>query len=172
VKRSDVAKLLTFIASIDKRTIGETDINAWAYVLAPLDPDRCMTAVVTHLRRQPGVWIEPGHVWMLAKTSTDGDATRDPSGGHGCEHGHYCSACHHVHHDHEPCFGQPGTPLLDKRADLKAITADLCVMPALPAAANDLHDQPIEDADPHTAAAVEAERRRQIDALEAMGVVS
>lgn len=48
MNRADVARLLTYAASFDRRKLGEADVLAWHDVLADLDPIEAATAVRQH----------------------------------------------------------------------------------------------------------------------------
>jgi hypothetical protein len=58
---TDTSRILAKIASMDRRTVGETDIMAWHEVLGDLDPQDCLNAVATH-RRESTEWLMPVHV--------------------------------------------------------------------------------------------------------------
>jgi hypothetical protein len=116
VNRVETAQLLTFIATVDKRTIGETDLHAWHTLLEPIDFERAKTSVVSHFRHRPGVWLEPGHIWETAKTTTDADG-QDTALTALCDHGTLCRACKAVHHPEESCS------ILTTQPALRALTA-------------------------------------------------
>ena len=163
MNRTQTAQLLTLIAAVDRRTISAADVEVWHSILAPLDYARCEAAVLDHRRHAPGVWLEPGHVWMRARTNRQGDRAGETY----ADGLAFCRACKAVHAPAQPCH-----QLLDKRAEIRAITAGAFARPALPAALTDAIDQPAPSVTDEAAAAMEAERNRQLDALEAMGATT
>ncbi|MES5383874.1 hypothetical protein [Mycolicibacterium conceptionense] len=67
MNRNDVIDVLSVVAAATRRTIGETDVEVWQRIIAPLPKDVAMEAVRDHLRDKPGVWLEPGHVYQRAR---------------------------------------------------------------------------------------------------------
>lgn len=63
--KAEVARLLTLIAAFDRRTIGETDVEAWHLILGHLDPADCAEAVREHFTASTD-WLMPAHVHRLA----------------------------------------------------------------------------------------------------------
>lgn len=59
--KTETAQLLTLIAAFDRRTIGETDVEAWHLIVADLEPDDCMTAVREHYT-DSREWLMPADV--------------------------------------------------------------------------------------------------------------
>lgn len=57
----DTSKLLAVIATVDRRTVGETDIVAWHDLLEDVTLDDALTAVREH-RRESAEWIQPAHI--------------------------------------------------------------------------------------------------------------
>jgi hypothetical protein len=62
VNRNDVIDVLSAIAAVDRRTVGESDVFMWHQIIGHLDKQLALRAVVDHFREQPGVWLEPGHI--------------------------------------------------------------------------------------------------------------
>jgi len=171
VNRGEIARLLAVVASIDKRTVGESDINSWHLLLGPIDYQRAQDAVVAHFRHKPGVWLEAGHIWTLACTRTDGEyeetvarqAAIEASQEQPCEQGTYCPRCKAVHHADQACKVLVKRPTEHARVvemfKPRAITSPPATRPTrLP------EDVPVE-VDQQAADAMEAERRRQLDQL-------
>ena len=160
------AQLLELVTAGTGRTFGRIDLVLWHKILARLDSQRCQDAVLSHFTHKPGVWLEPGHVWALAKTTTDGEAenvdlTRE------CEHGTYCQVCKLVHH-----AGECGTPRLEPRpmrAALRAAAAAFerppSATPALEGGPRPAKTAPKATIPPHAAAQLEVERARQLAQL-------
>jgi hypothetical protein len=63
--KSETAKLLTLIAAFDRRTIGDTDVEAWHLVLADLTAEDCAEAVRQHFTENT-TWLMPAEVRRLA----------------------------------------------------------------------------------------------------------
>lgn len=63
--KAEVARLLTMIAAFDRRTIGETDVEAWHLVLADLEPTDCADAVREHFASKRE-WLMPADVRTYA----------------------------------------------------------------------------------------------------------
>jgi hypothetical protein len=97
----ETARLLAFIAAFDQRTVGRADVLAWHDVLGGYEFDRCTAAVRRHFRESTDR-LMPAHVVRLARTTTDGDASRALDYG-SSEHGSECPDCRLVHHRDEPC---------------------------------------------------------------------
>lgn len=172
MNRIEVLKLLTFAAAIDKRTVGETDVEVWHFILEPLDYARAHAAVVAHFRAKPDVYLAPGHVWAGARTTTDGehDETQarrvalEAGLAESCEQGTWCQRCDAVHHPHEDCA------VLTRRPADHARVIDMFRPRAVTAAPAARPQRRPDDVPPTLtdAAALEAERRRQLDALDAL----
>lgn len=58
----DVIDVLSAVAAVDRRTVGEADVLMWQQILGNLPKDLALRAIVDHFREQPGVWLEPGHI--------------------------------------------------------------------------------------------------------------
>lgn len=166
MNRTEVLKLLTFAAAVDKRTVGDEDVMAWHTILASIDYHRAQEAVLSHFRHKPGVWLEPGHVWTLACTRTDGEyeettarkAALEASQEQPCEQGMHCPRCKAVHLPHQDC------QVLVKRPAQHARVVQMFKPKAVTSVAMPHPDVPAE-VDASTAAAMEDERRRQLDQL-------
>lgn len=174
MKHSEAAELLTYVAAFDRRTIGEADVIAWRQALNGLDVERCKAAIVTHYRRSTDL-IMPGHIWQLARATSAADV--DPALRQHCEQGTYCSDCKGVHHRHEPCnvLGQPP----DNVRDITSASKRAAIGRRVPSVNAALEGQPRParvdpqpDVTPETAEQLEAERARQLAALEAMQATS
>ena len=61
MNRPDTARLLAVIAAFDRRTVGESDVIAWAEVLGDADPEECVAAVRNHFALT-SEWLMPSHV--------------------------------------------------------------------------------------------------------------
>ena len=62
MNRNELIDVLTFIAAVDNRSVGETTITVWGDIIGDLSRDDALQAVRSHRRHLPGVWLEPGHV--------------------------------------------------------------------------------------------------------------
>jgi hypothetical protein len=62
VTPDDIIDILSIAAAVDRRTVGESDVILWHELIGDLPKDLAQQAVIGHLREQPGVWLEPGHV--------------------------------------------------------------------------------------------------------------
>jgi hypothetical protein len=66
--KAQVAQLLTIIASFDRRTVGESDVEAWHLILGDLDVEDCAQAVKDHYGERTS-WLMPADIRTRA-TST------------------------------------------------------------------------------------------------------
>jgi hypothetical protein len=66
--KTETAQLLTLIAAFDRRTIGETDVEAWHLIVADLEPADCMEAVRAHYMTEVR-WLMPADVRTFAVTA-------------------------------------------------------------------------------------------------------
>lgn len=66
--KTETAQLLTLIAAFDRRTIGETDVEAWHLILADLDANDCADAVKAHFATSRE-WLMPADVRNAAVTA-------------------------------------------------------------------------------------------------------
>lgn len=67
MNRDDVIDVLTAIQSVDRRTVGDSDVDAWMVIIGELPKDLCIRAVIGHFRECPGVWLEPGHIFQRVR---------------------------------------------------------------------------------------------------------
>jgi hypothetical protein len=74
----DVIDLLTAVAVVDRRTVGESDIHLWHEILGDIPKDLALQAVIDHRREQPGVWLEPGHIVAGVRAIRRDRAMRQP----------------------------------------------------------------------------------------------
>jgi hypothetical protein len=58
----DIIDILAAVAAIDRRTVGESDVIVWHAIIGDLNKQDAMTAVLSHFRECPGIWLEPGHI--------------------------------------------------------------------------------------------------------------
>jgi hypothetical protein len=58
----DIIDVLSAVAAIDRRTVGEADAIVWHQIIGNLPKDDALTAVINHARECPGIWLEPGHI--------------------------------------------------------------------------------------------------------------
>lgn len=63
--KAETARLLTLIAAFDRRTIGETDVEAWHLIVSDLDPEDCADAVRQHYATSRD-WLMPADVRTFA----------------------------------------------------------------------------------------------------------
>ena len=66
--KTETAQLLTLIAAFDRRTIGETDVEAWHLIVADLEPEDCMQAVREHYTTETR-WLMPADVRSRAEAT-------------------------------------------------------------------------------------------------------
>lgn len=78
MNRDDVIDVLTAVAAADKRTVGDADVNVWQEIIGGLHRQDALRAVRDHLRDQPGVWIEPGHVYQRVRSFVRDQIEREP----------------------------------------------------------------------------------------------
>lgn len=76
ITKADVARLLTLIASLDQRTIGETDVEAWYLVAssAGWTLPYASRAVVEFQRDATDERIRPGHITRTIRTRREAAA--------------------------------------------------------------------------------------------------
>lgn len=67
--KTEVATMLAMIAAYDRRTIGETDVEAWHLILEPLNPDDAMQAVKEHYT-DSRTWLMPADIHDRATAIT------------------------------------------------------------------------------------------------------
>jgi hypothetical protein len=79
MNRNDVIDVLTVVAAADRRTTGHADVDVWQAVVGDIPKDLALQAVRDHLREQPGVWLEPGHVYQRARVMTRDQLEREPA---------------------------------------------------------------------------------------------
>lgn len=78
MNRNDVIDVLSVVAAATRRTIGETDVEIWHGIIGGDDKQLAMRAVREHLRDQPGVWLEPGHVHQRVRAIVRDQLEREP----------------------------------------------------------------------------------------------
>lgn len=80
MNRSEIAQLLTVVASFDRRTLGEADVIAWHGALGDLTLPECSAAVVKHYAEATD-WVMPAHVRKRALAGRQDAAMRSlPAG--------------------------------------------------------------------------------------------
>jgi hypothetical protein len=62
--RDEMIDVLSVVAAATRRTIGESDVTIWMGVCGDVPKDFALTAIRDHMRDQPGVWLEPGHIFQ------------------------------------------------------------------------------------------------------------
>ena len=78
MNRNDVIDVLSVVAAATRRTIGEADVEIWQGVIGDDDKQLALKAVRDHLRDQPGVWLEPGHVHQRVRAMVRDQLEREP----------------------------------------------------------------------------------------------
>lgn len=78
MNRNHVIDVLTAVAAANRRTVGEGDVDVWQAVIGDLPKDDALQAVRDHLREQPGVWLEPGHVYQRVRILIRDRLEREP----------------------------------------------------------------------------------------------
>ena len=79
MNRDDVIDVLTAVVAADRRTVGHADVDIWRAVIGDIPKDLALQAVRDHLREQPGVWLEPGHVYQRARVFMRDQLEREPA---------------------------------------------------------------------------------------------
>jgi hypothetical protein len=79
MNRNDVIDVLTAVAAADRRTVGHADVDVWQAVIGDLPKEPALHAVRDHLREQPGVWLEPGHIYQRARVLMRDRLEREPA---------------------------------------------------------------------------------------------
>lgn len=67
MNRDELLDVLKVVAAATRRTIGEADVAIWMGVCGDVPKTYALTAVRDHMREQPGVWLEPGHIFQRWK---------------------------------------------------------------------------------------------------------
>lgn len=78
MNRNDTVDILALVSAADRRTIGATDVDVWFGVIGELGRDECAQAVRDHLRQDPDVWMQPGHVYKRARAIRRDLLEREP----------------------------------------------------------------------------------------------
>jgi hypothetical protein len=78
VNRNDTIDILALVSAADRRTVGDTDVDVWFGVIGELGRDECAQAVRDHLRQDPDVWLQPGHVYKRARAIRHDMLEREP----------------------------------------------------------------------------------------------
>jgi hypothetical protein len=79
MNRDEVIDVLTAVAAADRRTVGHADVDVWQAVIGDIPKDFALQAVRDHLREQPGVWLEPGHVYQRSRVFMRDQLEREPT---------------------------------------------------------------------------------------------
>lgn len=77
MNRNDVIDVLSVVAAATRRSVGETDVAIWEPIIGSLSKDLALQAVRDHIRENPGVWLEPGHVYQRARAIRRDEMERD-----------------------------------------------------------------------------------------------
>lgn len=78
MNHDDVIDVLSTIAAVDRRTVGEADVMLWTEILDTIPKDLALQAVIAHFREKPGVWLEPGHIYTRVKAMQRDQFDRQP----------------------------------------------------------------------------------------------
>jgi WhiB family redox-sensing transcriptional regulator len=54
-------------------------VSLWQEIIGDLPKDVALRAVLDHLREQPDVWLQPGHVWQRARSLLNYELGREPA---------------------------------------------------------------------------------------------
>jgi hypothetical protein len=85
VNKQEVGKLLTVVALVDNREINLAVVDVWHDLLSDLAVDEANEALRKFRRENPGVYLEPGHIYQIAQkaraaaASSDGGILRPPA---------------------------------------------------------------------------------------------
>lgn len=75
MNRAEIAELLTVIATLDRRTLGESDVIAWHGTLGDLRAQECKDAAVRHYAESTD-WLMPAHIRRRVLASRQDSAMR------------------------------------------------------------------------------------------------
>jgi hypothetical protein len=78
MNRNDVIDLLSAIAAADRRTVGKADVEVWQQVIGELPKGLAIQAMRDHWREEPGVWLEPGHIFQRVRAFMRDHLEREP----------------------------------------------------------------------------------------------
>jgi hypothetical protein len=78
MNRVEIIDILTAVQVVDHRTVGEGDILMWGAIIGDLSKDDALQAVLDHRREQPGVWLEPGHIYERVRAIRQDRFQRQP----------------------------------------------------------------------------------------------
>lgn len=67
MNRNEMIDVLSVVAAATRRTIGEADVTIWMGVCGDVPKPFALEAIRGHMRDQPGVWLEPGHIYQRWK---------------------------------------------------------------------------------------------------------
>lgn len=65
--REELGKVLKVVAAGTRRTFGEADLAIWHPIIKDIPVDFAVNAVMAHFKENPGVWLEPGHIYQRWK---------------------------------------------------------------------------------------------------------
>ena len=77
MNREDIIDILTAVAAVDHRTIGQTDVTL-ARLIGDLPKDLAIRAVIDHRRECPGEYLEPGHIYQRVRAIRQDMFQREP----------------------------------------------------------------------------------------------
>jgi hypothetical protein len=78
MNRAELIDILNAVQVGDHRSIGQVDVDFWAAVIGDLPKDDALRAVIDHRREEPGVWLEPGHIYQRVRAIRQDRFERQP----------------------------------------------------------------------------------------------
>lgn len=65
--KSEMIGVLGLISAVDNRVVDRVMIEVWYDMLGHMTKDEALAALREFRLTQPGVYLEPGHLWQIAK---------------------------------------------------------------------------------------------------------
>ncbi len=81
MNHDEMVDVLSVVAAATRRTIGRADVEIWMGVCGDVPEDFARQAIRDHMRDNPGVWLEPGHIWQRWKAYRRDESGREVARG-------------------------------------------------------------------------------------------
>lgn len=65
--KSEVIELLYLVTAIDNRVVDQSMIDVWYNLIGHMTKEEAVAALREFRLTRPGVYLEPGHLWQIAK---------------------------------------------------------------------------------------------------------
>lgn len=65
--KSEMIEVLAQVAAIDNRTVDQSMIDVWYDLIGHMAKGEALAAVREFRLTNPGQYLEPGHLWQIAK---------------------------------------------------------------------------------------------------------